>query len=162
MGKGEGGGVVATSSPSQVNLSLGALVGGCGGGMVLGCLAQGDLLAAFAGVAAPGEGTAVRGQEADVSHLGASAATSSTPTLVCHGLGTAVGHEVVLPLTLQVRHEGGELGGVLGGALTIGGGLARHPAGVGVAELGTLMGAVPSHGHIRQRPEICRQKGYLS
>lgn len=61
---------------------------------------------------------------------------------------------MLLSVHFLVRHEGGELGGVLGD-LTVGGRLARHPAGVRVAKLGALTGAVTGHCHVWKGPEVC-------
>lgn len=125
--------------------------------MVLNPLAQWDLLqpTVFTGrVSAPWVGTAVGRHEPHVGHFGTAAATTSRPALLCRqGLGAAVGHQMLLPVHLLVRHKGGQLGGVLG-HLAGGGRLARHPAGVGVAEFGAFVGAVTGHRHVGKGPEV--------
>lgn len=83
--------------------------------MVLRCLAQWDFLqpTVFArGGPAPLVGTAVGRHEPHVGHFGAAAA-SPAALLRHHGLGAPVGHQLLLPVHLLVRHEGGELGGAL-------------------------------------------------
>lgn len=62
---------------------------------------------------------------------------------------------MLLTPSVLVRHKSGEFEGVLGPAA--GGGLAGHPAGIGVAKLCALPGTGPSHGYIGQGPEICRE-----
>lgn len=122
-------------------------------------LAQGDLLqpAVFAGrVSSPGVGTAVGCHEPHVGHFGAAAARPAL--LRGQGLGAAVGHQLLLAVHLLVRHKGGELGGALGRP-AVWGRLAGHPAGVGVAELGALVGAVTGHGHVGKRSEVCGDRG---
>lgn len=149
------------AAPSQVDLPLGGLAGRSGGRVVLHRLAQRDLLqpTVFARrVSAPRVGTAVRRHEPHVGHFGTAAAATARPALLhCQGLGAAVGHQLLLPVYLLVRHKGGELGGVLG-HLAVGGRLAGHPAGVGVAKLGALVCAVTGHRHVGKRPEVCKEK----
>ena len=154
-----------SAAPSQVDLPLGGLAGGSGRRVVLHRrLAQRDLLQPTVfprRVSAPGVGTAVGGHEPHVGHFGtaatssaAAAAAAARPALLRHqGLGAAVGHQLLLPVHLLVRHEGGERGGVLG-HLVGGGKLTGHPAGVGVAELGALVGAVTGHRHVGKGPEV--------
>lgn len=67
--------------------------------------------------------------------------------------GAAVGQAPQAPSFL-VRHERGEFRGVPG--LAHGGRVAGHPAGVRVAQLAALIGAVPSHGHIGEGADVCR------
>lgn len=127
--------------------------------MVLHRLAQRDLLQPTVftgGLSSAGVGTAVGRHEPHVGHFGAAAhsAAATGPALFrTQGLGAAVGHQLLLAVHLLVRHEGGELGGVLG-YLAGGRGLTRHPAGVGVAEFGALVGAVTGHRHVGKRPEV--------
>lgn len=157
-----GGGLRWRAAPSQVDLPLGGLAGRRGGRVVLHRLAQRDLLqpTVFTGrVSTPRVGTAVGRHEPHVGHFGTAAAAAAARTTLLHrqGLGAAVGHQLLLSVHLLVRHKGGQLGGVLG-HLAVGGRLAGHPAGVGVAELGALMGAVTGHGHVGKRPEVCKEK----
>lgn len=153
----QGGGRGVPPVPSQVDFPLGGLAGGGGGRVVLHPLAQGDLLppTVFTGrVSAPRVGTAVGRHEPHVGHFGAAA----RPALLRRqGLGAAVGHQLLLPVHLLVRHKGGELGGALGHP-AVGGRLAGHPAGVRVSELGALVGAVTGHRHVGEGPEVCNQK----
>lgn len=147
--------------PSQVDLPLGGLAGWSGSWVVLHRLAQRDLLHAtvFTGwISATGVGTAVGCHETHVGHFGAAATAATTWSTLLHrqGLGAAVGHQLLLPVHLLVRHEGGELGGILG-YLAVGRRLAGHPAGVRVAKLGALPGAFTGHCHVGKRPEICRE-----
>lgn len=149
------------AAPSQVDLPLGGLAGRSGGRVVLHRLAQGDLLqpTVFTGrVSAPGVGTAVGRHEPHVGHFGTAADAAARPALLRRqGLGAAIGHQLLLPVHLLVRHKGGELGGALGKP-AVGGRLAGHPTGVGVAELGALVGAVTGHRHVGKRPEVCKEK----
>lgn len=134
---------------SQVDLPLGGLRRGGGGWLEVRGLGERNFLhgRVLAGLMATiGEGT-VRGEQAEVGHFGAALFRQS---------GAAVPDLLLTPSVL-VRHKSGEFEGVLGPAA--GGGLAGHPAGVGVAELCALPGAGPSHGYIGQRPEICREQG---
>lgn len=126
--------------------------------MVFHRLAQGNLLqpTVFTGrVSAPRVGTAVGCHEPHVGHFGTAAGTTAGPTLLCQGLGAAVGHQLLRPIHLLVRHKGGELGAALGHPAG-GRRLAGHPAGVRVTELGALVGAVTGHRHVGKRPEVCK------
>lgn len=134
---------------SQVDLPLGGLRRGGGGWLEVRGLGERNFLhgRVLAGLMATiGEGT-VRGEQAEVGHFGAALFRQS---------GAAIPDLLLTPSVL-VRHKSGEFEGVLGPAA--GGGLAGHPAGVGVAELCALPGAGPSHGYIGQRPEICGEQG---
>lgn len=132
---------------SQVDLPLSGLRRGGGGWLEVRRLGERNFLhrGVLAGLMATvGEGT-VCGEQAEVGHFGAALFRKS---------GAAVPNLLLTPPFL-VRHKSGELQGILGPAVW--GGLARHPAGVGVAKLRAFPGAGPSHGNVRQRPEISVQ-----
>ena len=135
--------VVAVAALSQVDFPLGGVAGGRAGGGVLTGHAQWHLLqwAVLAGgVASTGVGTA-RGRDAGPLLL-----PPAQP-------GAAIGQAPEAP-PLLVRHKGGELGRVA--RLADGRGLPGHPAGVRVAQLSALLGAVARHGHVGQGSDICQ------
>lgn len=126
--------------PSQVYFSFRGVDGG-GGGWKLRGDAEGHLLqrAVLTGiVTAVGIGTARRRE--------------ARPVLLATQPGAPVRQATQAP-PLLVRHEGGEFRGVPGFAYR--GGMARHPAGVRVAQLAALVCAISCHCHVRDGTDIC-------
>lgn len=131
------------ASASQVDFSFWG-VGGGRGGRKLGGHAQRHLLqgAVLAGVVtAIGVGTARRWE--------------AGPVLLAAQPGAAVGQAPKAPSFL-VRHKRGEFRGVPG--LAHRGRMAGHPAGVRVAQLAALVGAVPGHGHVGEGADVCHRR----
>ena len=126
--------------PSQVNFPFRGVDGG-GGGRELRGDAEGHLLqgAVLTGVVtAVGIGTARRWE--------------ARPVLLSTQPGAPV-CQASQASPLLVRHEGGEFRGVPGFAYW--GGMARHPAGIWVAQLAALVCAVSRHCHVRDGTDVC-------